>query len=72
VEALRECERPKKGVAARPSFGRSLGCLSSEGMTSVRSFVESVQMVEDSPAVATDHGGWTGSQDNHGGWSSDG
>lgn len=40
---LRECERPKKGAAARPSTGKSLGCQSSEGVTRVRPFVESVQ-----------------------------
>lgn len=69
---LRECERPKKGVAVRPSTGKNLGCQSSEGVTRVRPFVECVQMAEDSPTVATDHGDWTdGSQDDHGGWSSD-
>lgn len=52
VGILRECERPQKGVAARPSFGRIHGCQSSEGVTRVRPFICRVFRWRKSPAVA--------------------
>lgn len=72
VGILRECERPQKGVTARPSFGRILGCQSSEGVTRVRPFVECSDGGRQSGSGQADHGGCTGTQDDHGDWSSDG